>query len=61
MGNSKRIILANLSVVVFRCVCVQRQTRGTAVAAEGGQGRGEARHLGLSCRLHLQTGPEDTR
>ena len=36
----------------------QQEASGAAVEAEGGQGRGEARHLGLPRHPHLQTRPQ---
>ena len=36
----------------------QQEAGGAAVEAEGGQGRGEARHLGLPRHPHLQTRPQ---
>ena len=36
----------------------QQEEGGAAVATEGGQGRGEARHLGLPRCPHLQTGSQ---
>ena len=39
-------------------VCQQQEESRATVAAEGGQGRGEACYLGLSCRPDLQTGSQ---
>ena len=39
-------------------VCQQQEEGGASVEAEGGQGRGEARHLGLPRCPHLQTGSQ---
>ena len=40
-------------------VRVEQEAGGAAVAAEGGQGRGEARHLGLPRPPHPPAGKQD--